>query len=168
MREAGEEGFAPGQVKITRLLDLRYPHQGYSLCVTCAAPFDEPARKTVKHAFDSLHKNVYGQNAPNEDAEIVTFRVQSEIVIPRLELADLPRTDGDTARALKGQRPLYDTAQQKFELVNLWDRAQLLAGDRFEGPAVIEQFDSTTVVTRRPDGQRRSQGNTADRGTGAA
>ena len=146
MREAEEERFSSDQVKITRLLDLRYPHQGYSLCVTCAAPFDESTRKTVKNAFDSLHKNVYGQNAPNEDAQIVTFRLQSEIAIPRLELADLPRTDGNTARALKGQRPLYDTAQQKFELVNVWDRAQLLAGDRFEGPAVIEQFDSTTVA----------------------
>jgi N-methylhydantoinase A len=146
MREAEEERFSPDQVKITRLLDLRYPHQGYSLCVACAAPFDESARKTVKNAFDSLHKNVYGQNAPNEDAQIVTFRLQSEIAIPRLELADLPRTDGNTARAFKGQRPLYDTAQQKFELVNVWDRAQLLAGDRFEGPAVIEQFDSTTVA----------------------
>ncbi len=146
MREAEEERFSSDQVKITRLLDLRYPHQGYSLCVTCAAPFDESTRKTVKNAFDSLHKNVYGQNAPNEDAQIVTFRLQSEIAIPRLELADLPRTDGKTARALKGQRPLYDTAQQKFELVNVWDRAQLLAGDRFEGPAVIEQFDSTTVA----------------------
>ena len=146
MREAEEEGFYPGQVKITHLLDLRYPHQGYSLCVPCAAPFDEPARTTVKNAFDSLHKNVYGQNAPNEDAQIVTFRLQSEIAIPRLELADLPRTDGNTARALKGQRLLYDMAQQKFDLVNVWDRAQLLAGDRFEGPAVIEQFDSTTVA----------------------
>jgi len=146
MREAEEEGFSPGQVKITHLLDLRYPHQGYSLCVPCAAPFDEPARTTVKNAFDSLHKNVYGQNAPNEDAQIVTFRLQSEIEIPRLELADLPRTDGNAARALKGQRLLYDMAQQKFDLVNVWDRAKLLAGDRFEGPAVIEQFDSTTVA----------------------
>jgi N-methylhydantoinase A/oxoprolinase/acetone carboxylase beta subunit len=30
--------------------------------------------------------------------------------------------------------------------VNVWDRAKLLAGDRLEGPAVIEQFDATTVV----------------------
>ena len=30
--------------------------------------------------------------------------------------------------------------------MNVWDRATLLAGDRFEGPAVIEQFDATTVA----------------------
>jgi N-methylhydantoinase A len=144
--EAKEEGFSPGQIKITRLLDLRYPHQGYSLCVPCAAPFDETVRKTVKNAFDTLHNNVYGQNAPNEDPQIVTFRLQSEIGTPRLELPDLPCTDGKTARAKKGQRRLYDAAKQKFEYVTIWDRAQLLAGDLFDGPAVIEQFDSTTIA----------------------
>jgi N-methylhydantoinase A/oxoprolinase/acetone carboxylase beta subunit len=36
--------------------------------------------------------------------------------------------------------------QQEFDPVNVWDRAKLRAGDRFEGPAVIEQFDSTTVA----------------------
>jgi N-methylhydantoinase A len=59
MQEATEEGFLPGQAKITRLLDLRYPHQGYSLCVPCPAPFDEGARRVVKDAFDSLHQKVY-------------------------------------------------------------------------------------------------------------
>jgi N-methylhydantoinase A len=146
MQEAGEEGFSPGQVKISRLLDLRYPHQGYSLCVPCPAPFDEPARVTVKRAFDSLHQTVYGQSAPNESADIVTLRLQSEIVVPRLSLPQQPHTDGNTARATKGQRPLYHISQQKFEPVNVWDRAKLRAGDRFEGPAVIEQFDSTTVA----------------------
>ena len=146
LQEAVEEGFSKSQARITRLLDLRYPHQGYSLCVPCPAPFDEAARMTVKHAFDSLHKKVYGQSAPNENADIVTFRLQSEIAVPRLSLPDLARGDGNAARAIKGQRPLYDTAQQKFDEVNVWDRAKLLAGDRFEGPAVVEQFDSTTVV----------------------
>jgi N-methylhydantoinase A len=146
MQEAGEEGFSPSQVKISRLLDLRYPHQGYSLCVPCPAPFDEAARVAVRCAFDSLHQTVYGQSAPNESADIVTLRLQSEIVVPRLSLPQLPYTDGNTACAIKGQRPLYDISQQKFEQVNIWDRAKLRAGDRFDGPAVIEQFDSTTVA----------------------
>jgi N-methylhydantoinase A len=146
MREAAEEGFSADRVKITRLLDLRYPHQGYSLCVPCPAPFDQMARQTVKQAFDLLHQNVYGQSAPKEDAHIVTFRLQSEIDVPRLALPELRRTDGNAARAIKGQRQLYDTTQQKFDQVNVWDREKLFAGDRFEGPAVIEQFDSTTVA----------------------
>jgi N-methylhydantoinase A len=146
VQEAIEEGFSPSQAKITRLLDLRYPHQGYSLVVPSPAPFDEAARRTVKDAFDALHHKVYGQSAPNENAEIVTFRLQSEIAVPRLALPVLPRTDGRMERALKGRRPVYDPAQQKFAHANVWDRAKLAAGDRFEGPAIIEQFDATTVV----------------------
>jgi N-methylhydantoinase A len=146
MQEAVEEGFAPGQVKILRLLDLRYPHQGYSLMVSCPAPFDETARVAVKRAFDSMHQNVYGQSAPNENADIVSFRLQSEIAVPRLSLPHLQHTDGNTIRAIKGQRPLNDMAQRKFAPVNIWDRAKLQAGDRFEGPAVIEQFDATTIA----------------------
>jgi N-methylhydantoinase A len=146
VQEASEEGFSPGEAKITRLLDLRYPHQGYSLCVPCPAPFDEAVRRTVKDTFDSLHQNVYGQSAPNENAEIVTFRLQSEIAVPRLALPELSRTDGNAARAIKYQRPLYDTERQKFMRVNVWDRTKLLGGDLFEGPAVIEQFDSTVVA----------------------
>ena len=146
MREASEEGFSPSQVKISRLLDLRYPHQGYSLCVSCPAPFDEAARISVKRAFDALHQSVYAQSAPNENADIVTFRLQSEIAVPRLSLPHLPHTNGSAERAIKGQRRLYDMAQQKFERVNVWDRASLRADDRFEGPAVIEQFDSTTIA----------------------
>lgn len=144
--EAEQEGFAPGQMKITRLLDLRYPHQGYSLCVPCAAPFDEAARKAVKNAFDLLHATVYGQNAPDEDPQIVTFRLQSEIATPRLALPDLPRTDGNTARARTGTRRLYDTGTGQFEQVAVWQRERMLAGDRIDGPAIIEQFDSTIIA----------------------
>jgi len=145
-REAEEEGFSPEQMKITRLLDLRYPHQGYSLCVPCAAPFDESIRKAVKTAFDMLHNTLYGQNAPNEEPQIVSFRLQSEIATPRLELPDLPPTDGKTDRAKTGRRRLYDSATQSFEYVTVWERAQLLSGDQLSGPAIIEQFDSTIIA----------------------
>ena len=146
MQEAVEEGFSPSQAKITRLLDLRYPHQGYSLCVPCPAPFDEAARMTVKHAFDSLHQNVYGQSAPNENADIVTFRLQSEIAVPRLSLPELPRTRRQHGARDQGPAAALRHGAAEIRRVNVWDRAKLLAGDRFEGPAVIEQFDSTTVV----------------------
>ena len=115
MQEAGEEGFSPGQVKISRLLDLRYPHQGYSLCVPCPAPFDERhALRSSAHSIRCIRRSM-ARARRTRIADIVTLRLQSEIVVPRLALPQLPRTDGNTARAIKGQRPLYDIAQQKFE-----------------------------------------------------
>ena len=114
-----------GPVRLTRLLDLRYPHQGYTLGVPCASAVDRRQPGGRQAGLRCAARQVYGQTAPREDAEIVTFRVQAEIDVPRLELANCARTDGNTARAIKGERPLYDTTQQKFDHVNVWDRAKL-------------------------------------------
>ncbi len=146
--EADEEGFDRDAVKLTRFLDLRYPHQGYTLPVPCPATVNGTDKPALKRAFDALHDRIYGQSAPKEDAEIVTFRLQAEIDIPRLKLPTLPRADDSASRALKGERALFDMALNDFVPARVYDRAKLLAGDRIDGPAIIDQFDATTVVLR--------------------
>jgi N-methylhydantoinase A len=150
LAEADEEGFARDAVKLTRLIDLRYPHQGYTLPVACPADIAEAGKASLKTAFDDLHRQVYGQSAPKEEAEIVTFRLQAEIDLPRLVLPKLPNGDGRAERALKGERALFDIDAGKFVPARVYDRSKLMAGDRIAGPAVIDQFDATTVV---PAGQ---------------
>ena len=144
--EAKEEGFSKDAVRLTRLLDLRYPHQGYTLPVPCPNPVADGDLVKLKSAFDDLHQQVYGQSAPKEDAEIVTFRVQSEIQVPRLNLPAIGTGPGDASAAAKGKRPLFDIESNAFVDAGVYDRSRLHAGDRIKGPAVIEQFDSTTVL----------------------
>lgn len=146
LAEASEEGFAHDAVKLTRLLDLRYPHQGYTLPVACPAETTDDDKPRLKQAFDDVHLQVYGQSAPKEDAEIVTFRLQAEIEVPRLELPKLARGDGRVERALKGERPLFDIDANRFVRAKVYDRQKLMAGDGIAGPAIIDQFDATTVV----------------------
>ena len=146
LAEASEEGFAHDAVKLTRLLDLRYPHQGYTLPVACPAEIADGDKARLKQAFDDVHLQVYGQSAPKEDAEIVTFRLQAEIEVPRLELPKLARGDGRAERALKGERPLFDIDANRFVRAKVYDRQKLMAGDGIPGPAIIDQFDATTVV----------------------
>ena len=146
LAEASEEGFAHDAVKLTRLLDLRYPHQGYTLPVACPAEITDDDKPRLKQAFDDVHLQVYGQSAPKEDAEIVTFRLQAEIEVPRLELPKLARGDGRAERALKGERPLFDIDANRFVRAKVYDRQKLMAGDGIAGPAIIDQFDATTVV----------------------
>jgi N-methylhydantoinase A len=146
LAEASEEGFAHDAVKLTRLLDLRYPHQGYTLPVACPAEITDDDKPRLKQAFDDVHLQVYGQSAPKEDAEIVTFRLQAEIEVPRLKLPKLARGDGRVERALKGERPLFDIDANRFVRAKVYDRQKLMAGDGIAGPAIIDQFDATTVV----------------------
>ena len=146
LAEASEEGFAHDAVKLTRLLDLRYPHQGYTLPVACPADITDADKARLKQAFDEVHLQVYGQSAPREDAEIVTFRLQAEIEVPRLELPALAHGDGRAERALKGERPLFDIDDNRFVRASVYDRQALMAGDTIAGPAIIDQFDATTVL----------------------
>jgi N-methylhydantoinase A len=147
LADARDEGFPATAVQIRRQLDLRYLHQGYQLTVDCPAPkLGEEHRAELKQAFDRLHQSLYGQSAPGEDAEVVTLRVVSEVPVPRLELPEIPAGDGSAAGALDGRRELYDLQVGRFLTAEVYDRTRLRAGDRLGGPAVIEQFDSTTIV----------------------
>ena len=110
----------------------------------------EETRSALKQEFDRTHQRVYGASAPGEDAEIVTFRVIVEIEVPRLEPRHIESGDGDAARARTGERALWDSTAGAFITAGVYDRKRLLGGDRIEGSAIIEQFDSTTVV---PAGQ---------------
>ena len=144
--EAELEGFDASNVRLVSLVDLRYPHQGYTLAVPCPPHMTDVAKITMKQDFDNLHHSVYGQSAPAEEAEIVTFRLQSEIEVPKLFLPALPKGDGKPGRAIIGRRSIYDLEATCFVDVDVYDRQHLQADDVIEGPALIHQFDSTTVL----------------------
>jgi N-methylhydantoinase A len=145
--EAADEGFARSAVRLIKRIDLRYLQQGYTLGVTCPdRDLVEADRAELKRAFDALHAQVYGQSAADEDAEIVTFRVGSEITVPQLRVGAAPSLTGSVERAEKGRRPLFDVDANEFLEARVFQREKLTASDSIEGPAIIDQFDSTTLV----------------------
>ena len=142
-----QEGLDLKALRLKQQFDLRYLHQGYHLTVDGPdVEFADAHKPAVKTAFDDLHRRTYGASAPEEDAELVTLRLLAEIPVPHLRLAPIARGTGRTADARIGQRSLYDLARGQFADAGVYDRTRLRAGDRLEGPAIIEQYDSTTVV----------------------
>lgn len=150
--DAKAEGFGPKDVKLQRQLDLRYPFQGYELNVACPeGRFDEAAGETVRRAFDALHQEVYGVSAPQEMPDLVNLRLVSVCAVPRLDLPEWPVGDSSPEAARAGSRKaLFEGAKAAIE-TPVYRRERLKVGNRIEGPAIIEQLDSTTVI---PPGQR--------------
>jgi N-methylhydantoinase A len=147
LADVAEEGFTREATVLRRRLDLRYLHQGYQLTVDVPArALADTDKPELKAAFDALHRQIYGQSAEAEDAEIVTFRVQAEIAIDRFAFPKLAAGAGPVERARTGERPLYDFGRRTFVTAQVYDRAKLAPGDRIAGPAVVNQFDATTVV----------------------
>jgi len=145
MQDVSEEGLDMAALRLTQQLDLRYLHQGYHLTVDGPdGEVTEAHKRPIKSAFDDLHRRTYGASAPEEDAELVTLRLVAEVPVPHLRLPRI--APGHMADARIGRRPLYDLALAEFADADVYDRARLGAKDRIAGPAIVEQYDSTTVV----------------------
>jgi N-methylhydantoinase A len=143
--DVSEEGLDVTELRLKQQIDLRYLHQGYHLTVDGPdGDITQTHKQPIKAAFDDLHRRTYGASAPEEDAELVTLRVVSEVPVPHLRLPRIAA--GHVADARVGERPLYDLTSAEFANAYVYDRARLGADDRIAGPAIVEQYDSTTVV----------------------
>jgi N-methylhydantoinase A len=89
---------------------------------------------------------MYGFLAEEEPVQLVTFRVEAVGEVRKAEFRPRPLAGSDPAAALAGSREVWLPESGGAVPVPVFDRDRLLPGNRFEGPAVIEQMDSTTVV----------------------
>ncbi|HEY8766512.1 MAG TPA: hydantoinase/oxoprolinase family protein [Dehalococcoidia bacterium] len=147
MSEALSEGFAESDISLHRGLDLRYPYQGYELTVPCpSGKLGDEHVAGIRTAFNDLHQQVYGTSAPDETPEVVNVRVMSLGEVPTLELPRVPAGDKSPEAALVGTRKTRFEEHKDYVDTAVYRRDALLAGNEIEGPAVIQQLDSTTVV----------------------
>jgi N-methylhydantoinase A len=148
--EAHAEGFAPDDVELQYQMDLRYPYQGYELTIPCKAPpFLDSDKEAVRRAFDDAHLRVYAISAPQETPEVVNLRLVSVSAVPHLTLPDVPEGDGSTVAARVGTRRARFEEFDDYIDTPVYLRERLRRGDTVEGPAIIEQLDSTTVLLPR-------------------
>jgi N-methylhydantoinase A len=141
------EGFERNEIGLRHFLDVRYPRQGYELTVPAIVDIDDEWRTKIEDSFHDLHEQVYGIAARTEPVEIVNFRVTSEMVIPKLGFTPLDHGGPSPLKeATTGSRLVWFEKANGFVETPTYDRRRLLAGNRFAGPAIIDQEDCTTVV----------------------
>ncbi len=103
-------------------------------------------RKAIKDLFDAVHAQRYGTSAPDEPAEIASLRTTITGMVEKPGLERIEAGDATPPKeAETGSRKAF------FQDVGFADtptfaRAALLAGNRIQGPALIEEHASTTVV----------------------
>lgn len=140
-------GIATEQIAFERAADMRYAGQEHSVAVRMPASVGEEAsREEVKRLFDEAHERLYSHSAPEESADLVSVRVSA---IGRLNKPKLPEIDqgGQTPaeKARRGRRTVVFAGQGALTAA-VFDRDELLSGNVIEGPAVIEEAASTTVI----------------------
>ncbi|MGE5218735.1 MAG: hydantoinase/oxoprolinase family protein [Chloroflexota bacterium] len=143
-REFESQGVSAAQIVHERAIDLRYSIQKYELPVPVArGPLPEDSKAGWRKIFDEVHEKHFGSRAEDQKVEIVNFRLTTKVILPKPAVAEAPTSGANADRAIKTRRQAYFDGWRETPI---YAREKLIAGDRFKGPAIIEQMDSTTVI----------------------
>jgi N-methylhydantoinase A len=140
------EGVGEGDMVFQPHADLRYVGQSFELTVPLPGGVPGPdAVARVVETFHHEHERAYGYSAPAEPVEWVHVRLTTLGRIAKPGLRDWIR-GGDPGASQKATRPVYFAEGKDFVACPVYDRSLLGAGAVIEGPAIIEEPDSTTVL----------------------
>ncbi|MHC1597717.1 MAG: hydantoinase/oxoprolinase family protein [Methermicoccaceae archaeon] len=141
-----KEGFTLDRIVLERKLAIRYVGQSYELVV--------PMQKSFEAAVDSFHlrhREIYGYAAKDEPIEVVNTHLVALGIARKPEFRKMPlKLESIPPEALITKRDVF-FEETGWKETPVYSRNALLAGNRIEGPAIIEQYDSTTVIPPRWD-----------------
>lgn len=137
------EGIEPNRMRFLRMIDLRYLGQSYELTVDAQKPFSSDALDSAIADFHSKHRDVYGYSMKSERVEMVSIRVRAIGEIPKPLLRK--RLTKRRTRKKEERRVFFEGLESWVE-TPIYERSQLTAGCEINGPAIVEQYDSTSVI----------------------
>jgi N-methylhydantoinase A len=141
--ELEREGLSRDSIEFSRQIDMRYVGQSYELTIPTPGRFEASSVPQLLERFHAEHDRSYGFNAPTEPTECVSLRLTAVGKIAKPPLQPLAATGGLEP---KERRPVYFAESGDYVDCPIYDRYALPAGGRIAGPAVVEEFDSTTVI----------------------
>jgi N-methylhydantoinase A len=140
------EGIAETRRALLHSMDMRYEGQEHTITVPLGAEqianFNLAA---LRRSFDELHEVTYGY-AMEDPVEATGYRIRAVGTLDKPSRPSLEPGDASAAGARIGTR---DTLHRESGGRFTWDvysREKLLAGNRLEGPAIVEEASATTVV----------------------
>jgi N-methylhydantoinase A len=138
-------GVEPKQRRFTRLADVRYVGQGHEIRIELPEGELGPSSLDAIHAtFETVYRSLYGRTGPEVPLEAVSWRLIASGPTPRVELS--VASGSSVCAALKGERLAYFPEWEEHRPVPVYDRYALSSGATLEGPAIIEERESTAVV----------------------
>ena len=140
-----QDGIAEAQQVLRRSADMRYLGQAYEVNVPVPdGPLDDAAITGVIERFHELHRQLYAHNHPDKAVEFVSGRVTA---IGQMNAPPMRSLGNGAPQAeAREHRPVYFEESGGFVEVGIYERTDLGPGCEFDGPAIVEQVDSTVVV----------------------
>ena len=160
MRKEATDVVEPGaqgqRTREIRTAFMRYIGQGHEVSVEIPvkleeAELDSQSSGRLTIAFETEYTRLYGRTIPSLEIEILTWSL----------LVSTKESDGlainmfakSYAPDTTESRKLMDAESGEFNDASVYDRLSLARGAKIEGPAIVTESDTATVITRRFEGQ---------------
>jgi N-methylhydantoinase A len=137
----------PDTIVLERFAECRYRGQEHTIKVPVKQEdFSAHDLTALKARFDECHEQAYAHTLPDHAAEVVNLRLTAYGVTPKPVMRELSAPVRPLAEAEKGRRPvIFEGCASPLDCP-VYDRDRLGPGLLLEGPAIIEEWTSTTVL----------------------
>jgi len=136
------ENVTEKKMKFYRQADIRYLGQGYELPISIPSKVTMETVKEISSSFHAKHLEAYGYSSPKEQLEVINLRLRAIGVIPKPKIRTRNRI---TKTEPREKRPVF------FESLGwvdtpIYERTTGIWKNTILGPAIVEQYDATTVI----------------------
>jgi N-methylhydantoinase A len=140
------EGIAADSQRVSFNVDMRYYRQGYEIPVEIDPSLLAGNGTTMlAERFNSLHEQYYRFKMEDTTCEIVNLRAIGYGDVPKPHLPESDESGGaDASHAAVDEHAVYFSGG--WLPTTIYDRSKLIPGNRIDGPAIVTEFDSTTVI----------------------
>jgi N-methylhydantoinase A len=142
-------GLSSDAIGYQRTADMRYVGQGHEVSVPLpGGVLGAPQLPRITAAFEETYRTLYGRKGPDVPLEVINWRVVASGPRPDADFK-LPRDHSRRADARKGTRPAYFPDHGRHVETPVYDRYAFEPGFTFDGPAIVEERESTLIIGTR-------------------
>jgi N-methylhydantoinase A/oxoprolinase/acetone carboxylase beta subunit len=142
-----ERSGAREEITFERSVDVRFVGQGSETNIPIPeADFTKVGKRTIRERFDGIYEKLYGRTYADSPVEFVNFKVRARLPERLLKLKKMGPGSGSASGAIKGTREAWSGLARRFIPHTVYDRYRLPPGAEFEGPAIVEERESTLIA----------------------
>lgn len=141
-----KEGIAVEKRMFEAVVECRYNRQNYEIPIPISLPFAQGAMERMITAFHLEHESSYGYHNEETEIQMVNYRLGAIGLIEKPDLKEEPEAEGVKAPEPAAERFVLFDGEEDYIATRVYGRNQIMPGCTIEGPAIIEQMDSTCVI----------------------
>ena len=141
-------GVALADIRLSYTVDMRHVGQGHEISVALPEgdPTDPAFLAQLLQRFHDAYVKLYGRNVAGTEAEVITWRIRASGPKGAVSVASMRGEAKAVRNPRKGSRPVYFAEAGGYVDTPVYDHYALAPGVAVQGPAIIEQRESTVVV----------------------